>query len=125
MSFNYNQVTLVGRLVKDPEHKTILENLSRLKFVLAVNRIKRKDQEESETDFIQIILFGTPAAIGERLLKKGSPVLVWGRLQIRSYDKDNEKIWVTEVVGDNFQVLEKLPEKTLTVDEHKSEVVPV
>jgi single-strand DNA-binding protein len=90
-----------------------------------VNRVKRKDQEESETDFIQIILFGTPAAIGERLLKKGSPVLVWGRLQIRSYDKENEKVWVTEVVGDNFQVLEKLPEKNLTVDEQKSVVVPV
>lgn len=115
MSFNYNQVTLVGRLARDPEYKVVGDNLSKLKLVLAVSRPKRKDNEEPETDFITAILFGTPALIGERILKKGSPALVWGRLQIRNYDKDNEKIWMTEVVADNFQLLDKFPEKSAVI----------
>jgi len=125
MSFNYNQVTLVGRLVREPEHKTVLENLSRLKFTMAVNRPKKKDQEEADVDFIPVVLFGAPASIGDRILKKGSPVLIWGRLQIRTYEKENEKMWHTEVVADNFQILERLPEKNAAVSELKSDVVPV
>lgn len=111
MSFNYNQVTLVGRLARDPDYKVISDNLSKLKLVVAVSRSKRKDNEDPETDFITVILFGVPASIGERLLKKGSPILIWGRIQIRNYDKDNEKVWITEVVAENFQLLDKLPEK--------------
>lgn len=111
MSFNYNQVTLVGRLARDPEQKLFMDNFSKLKLVVAVSRPRRKDQQEAETDFIPVILWGIPATIGFRLLKKGSPVLVWGRLQIRSYDKESEKVWLTEVIADNFQILEKLPER--------------
>jgi single-strand DNA-binding protein len=108
MAFTYNQVTLVGRLTKDPEYKDINNTFGCLKFTLAVNRHPRKDKVEPETDFIPVCLFGYSAQLGLKLLKKGAPCLVWGRMQVREYTKNDERRWMSEVVGDNFQILERL-----------------
>lgn len=110
MSYNYNQATLVGRLTKDPDLKEFSDSGRRLSFTLAVNRQYKKAKEESEADFIPITLFGHSAILGERLLKKGTPVLIWGRIQVRSYEKSDERRWMTEVVAENFQLLDKFPE---------------
>jgi single-strand DNA-binding protein len=111
MGFNYNHTTLVGRVVKDPELKEISENTSRLPFTLAVSRNYRKDDGSKEADFIPVVLWGKLAEVGFQLLKKGSPVLIWGKLQVRNYEKDSEKKWMTEVIAENFQILDKLPAK--------------
>ncbi len=108
MAFTYNQVTLVGRLTKDPEYKEISDTFRCLNFTLAVNRQPRKDKNESDTDFIPVCLYGIAAQLGSKLLKKGSPCLVWGRMQVREYSKNDERRWMTEVVGENFQILERL-----------------
>jgi single-strand DNA-binding protein len=110
MSYNYNQATLVGRLTKDPELKALSTKSSKLSFTLAVNRQYKKPGEEAETDFIPVTLFGHSAILGEKLLRKGTPALVWGRIQVRSYEKDEERRWMTEIVAENFQLLDRFPD---------------
>lgn len=107
MSFNYNNCTLMGRLTKDPEFKEINESFCKLTFTLAISRKYRKEDGTIETDFIPVTLMGTPAIVGSKLLGKGSPILIWGAIQVRQYDKDNERKWITEIIGENFQLLEK------------------
>lgn len=109
MAFNYNQSVLVGRLTKDPELKVIKENISRIQFYLAVQRSYKKKDKSVDVDFIPVVLFGKLADLASQLLFKGSAVLVWGSIQVRSFhDKDNFKKWITELRADNFQLLSKI-----------------
>ena len=117
MSYNYNYCTLMGRLTKDPEFRQITDSFCKLTFTLAVTRRFKKDsQGNSETDFIPITLTGNNATIGSNLLKKGYPILVSGSIQVRNYEKDNERRWITEVVADNFQLLGKKSNLTEETD---------
>ena len=106
MSYQYNQATLVGRLTRDPEFFKISESLSKAQFVLAVSRNYKKEDGSVDTDFIPISIWGKNAEIAHHLLKKGMPVLVWGRIQIRTYQNQDQKIQMTEIVGENFQLLQ-------------------
>ena len=60
-----------------------------------------------KTDFIPVVFWGKSAEIIGNSLKKGSKILVDGRIQVRSYDaKDGSKRWVTEVIGRRFEYME-------------------
>ena len=100
---NYNHVTLVGNLVKDPEVK-VVNKRSKASFTIAVERSFGKDKVEV-VDYFQIISWGKLAEICGMYLKKGKKVLVDGRIQIRAYEVDNQKKWVTEVVAENCKFL--------------------
>ena len=78
-----------------------------------ITRRYKKDNSKSETDFIPISMVGNNAVIANQLLEKGSPVLIWGNIQVRIYEKGNERKWITEIIADNFQVLEKKKKDTL------------
>lgn len=109
MSCNFNHIVLVGRLVKNPEIKHINETTTKCYFTLAISRNYRKEDGTTEADFIPVCIWGKLADVAFQLLKKGSATLIWGRLQIRNYEKDNETKWITEVIAENFQILERLP----------------
>jgi single-strand DNA-binding protein len=100
----YNHVTLVGNLVKDPETKKIGKK-TKSDFILAVNRYAGKDKD-FEVDYFNIVSWGKLAEICHDYLKKGKKVLVDGSVQIRTYVKDEEKKWVTEIVAKNLKFLE-------------------
>ena len=104
MSFNYNHITLVGRLTKDAEVKDISSTL-RTTFTIAVDRSYRKDDGSHDTDFVPIVAWGRLGEIASQYLKKGNPVLIEGRLQVRQYEKESETRWISEVVVENFQLL--------------------
>jgi|TARA_B100000586_G_scaffold174707_1_gene127633 single-strand DNA-binding protein len=108
MGFNYNHVTLVGRLTKDPKLKEISDSFSKLSFQLAVSRSRQKSKHTDDTDFIPVSILGYAAPIGNQLLSKGTPVLIWGRIEVRRYEKDGDVRWMTEVIANNFQILETL-----------------
>lgn len=112
MSYNYNHATLLGRLTKDPERLQINETTVKTIFTLAVNRPYKKEDGSVEADFIPISLWGKSAEAGYQLLRKGSAALVWGRIHVRQYEKDNEKRWMTEVVGENFQILDSTADRS-------------
>ena len=101
----------MGRLTKNPEFKQITENFCKLYFTIAITRKYRKDNIKSETDFIPVCMLGNNAMIGHNLLVKGSPVLIWGTIQVRNYEKENERKWITEIIAENFQLLEKKNKK--------------
>ena len=113
MSFNYNHVTLVGRLTKDPDVRSISDTVKSV-FTLAVNRTYRKDNGETDTDFIVVIAWGRLAEIAQQYLFKGSPVLVEGRIQVRNYELDGDKRKTVEVLADNFQLLGGWPNSDST-----------
>jgi len=104
MSFNYNHITLVGRLTRDADVKDVSGRF-RTTFNLAINRPYRKEDGEFDTDFITVVAWGKLGEVAAEYLKKGNPVLVEGRLQIRQYEKNKEPRWITEVVAENFQML--------------------
>lgn len=75
-------------------------------FTIAVDRVRRRDAEKS-ADFIRVVAWRRLAEICGEYLKKGKLVAVEGRLQISSYDKDGEKIYTSEVVAENLQMLDR------------------
>ncbi|MDD5382678.1 MAG: single-stranded DNA-binding protein [Candidatus Margulisbacteria bacterium] len=97
----YNKVFLIGNLTRDPELRYTTSGLPVAHFAIAVNRIKR-----GEVDFINIVAWRRLAEICGEYLKKGSPVAIEGRLQIRTYEaKTGGQRTVTEVIADGMQML--------------------
>ena len=96
-----NRVTLMGRLVADPELRSTASNLSVCSFRIAVDRDYKKG-EQKETDFIDIVAWRSTAEFVANYFNKGRMIAVDGRLQIRPWeDKDGNKRFATEVVADN------------------------
>ena len=102
----YNKVFLIGNLTKDPELRYTPSGIPVVRFTIAVNRPSAKS-EKNEVDFINIVAWRRLAEICGEYLKKGRPVSIEGRLQIRPYEKDGEKRLFAEVVADGMQMLGK------------------
>lgn len=90
---------LMGRLVKEPEvrYSQGAEPIAVARYTLAVNR-RFKRQGEPEADFINCVAFGKTGEFAEKYFKKGQLVAITGRLQVRSWDKDGERRYATEVI---------------------------
>jgi single-strand DNA-binding protein len=103
-----NLVILIGRLTKDPELRYTPNGVAVAQFDLAVDRTVPNAQGEKETDFVRIVVWQKQAENCANYLKKGRLAAVSGRLQIRSYtNQDGQKRWVTEVVANQVQFLER------------------
>lgn len=102
-----NNLTLVGRLTKDPDLKYTGNGTAVTTFTLAVNRNFTNQSGEREADFINCVIWRKPAETLANYAKKGVLIGVTGRIQTRSYDnQQGQKVYVTEVIADNFQLLE-------------------
>ena len=99
-----NRVVLVGRLTKDPNFNE--GNVANARFTLAVNRPFKNKNGEQEADFINVVAFRRQAENVNNYLSKGQLAGVDGRIQTRSYEKDGQRVFVTEVVADSVQFLE-------------------
>lgn len=98
-----NNVTLIGRITKDLTPRKTQTGKTTLAFTLAVNRNK------TEADFINCVAWEKTADILTQYTRKGSQIAVVGRITTRSYDdKDGRKIFVTEVLANEVQLLDKL-----------------
>ena len=105
--YQFNQTVLVGRLAADPELRRFSDSMTKVTFILAVGRIYKKKEAKTSADFIPVVIWGKAAELAFQFLRKGSPTLVSGRIHVYPYEKNNEERWATEVVAENFQVLEK------------------
>jgi single-strand DNA-binding protein len=101
-----NNVTLVGRLTKDPELRYTPSGDAVANFTLAVNRTFKNAQGEQEADFIMCQVWRKPAENVANYLKKGSLAGVTGSIRTRNYDKDGQRVYVTEVHCESVQFLE-------------------
>lgn len=103
-----NRIILLGRLTRDPEVRYTQTGKVVCQFTLAVDRPFPNQEGQKEADFIPVVTWGKTAETCGNSLTKGQRALVEGRLQIRSYDaKDGSKRWVTEVIADRFEFIER------------------
>lgn len=102
-----NSVCLVGRLTRDPELKYTGNNIAVASFSLAVNRNFKDANGEREADFINCVIWRQSAENLANWAKKGALIGITGRIQTRSYEnQQGQRVYVTEVVAENFQMLE-------------------
>lgn len=99
-----NRVILMGRLVRDPDMRTTQAGNPMARMVLAVDRWK-KDQQQT-ADFPSLVAFGYTAEFAEKYLEKGKKILVEGRLQTGSYEKDGQTHYTTDIVCERIEFAE-------------------
>lgn len=100
-----NKAMVYGNLTRDPEVKALPSGMSVCSFSLATNRVynDRDGKKQEQTEYHNIVAFGKLADILGKYLKKGRPVYIEGRMTTRSWEKDGQKHYRTEVIADNFQ----------------------
>lgn len=104
-----NHVGMIGRFTKDPVLRQLSEGRVQASFVLAVTRTF-KNQKGEDADFVLCTVWGKLAENTVKFCGKGSMVGVTGRIQSRSYQKeDGSRVFVTEVVGEEVQFLVTKP----------------
>ena len=101
-----NKVLIIGNLTRDPELKSLPSGIKVTSMGVATNRVW-KDQagaKKEATEFHNVVIFGRQAETVAQFLKKGSGVLVEGRIQTRSWDaQDGTKKYRTEIVAERVQ----------------------
>ena len=102
-----NKVFIIGNLTRDPELKAIPSGMKVCSFSVATNRVwKDKNGARQEAaDYHNIVVFGRQAETVTQYMKKGSQVMIEGRMQTRSWDDaaTNSKKYRTEVIADRVQ----------------------
>jgi single-strand DNA-binding protein len=119
MARGFNKVVLMGNLARDPEIRYTVDKRAWVRFTVAVGYSwKNKNGEiQNETDFIPVVVWGPRAETCARYLKKGSAVMVEGRIKVRSYEaKDGSgRKYSTDVAADD--VLFVGPRRSSEVEE--------
>jgi len=100
-----NSVRLVGNLGMDPEVKTFDSNkkLARVSLATKETYKNNKGEKVTETQWHNLVIWGTQAQLVEDLLKKGDEIAIEGRIANSNYtDKDGNKRYVSEIVVNEF-----------------------
>ena len=104
-----NNVSLIGRLTRDPEVRYTSTHMAVARFSIAIDR-PVKEGGEKQADFPNIVVFGKQAESCERYLAKGRKVAINGRIQTGSYtDKEGRKVYTTDVVANYVEFLGSKP----------------
>lgn len=100
-----NKAMIFGNLTRDPELKALPSGMQVCSFSLATNRVynDRDGKRQESTDYHNVVVFGKQGENCAKYLTKGSSAYVEGRMQTRSWDKDGQKQYRTEVVADRVQ----------------------
>jgi single-strand DNA-binding protein len=115
-----NKVILMGNLGSDPEVRNTTSGKAVASFSLATSeRFKDKytGEAKSVTDWHNVVLWGAIAEIAGKYLRKGSKVLVEGKIKTRSYDSNGAKKFITEIIGDTLELIGEKPVRTQEVVE--------
>jgi single-strand DNA-binding protein len=100
-----NKAIVIGNLTRDPELKKLPSGISVTSFAVATNRVwKDKNGARQESaDYHNVVVFGRQGETAAQYLKKGSNVLVEGRMQTRSWDSPEGKKYRTEIIAERVQ----------------------
>lgn len=108
-----NQATLIGFVGEDPKVVPTKNGKTMATFSLATTErgFTRQDGTavEDRTDWHNIVFFGKPAEIVSKYVRKGASLFVQGKMRTRSYvsTQDNITRYVTEIIGESFQLLDR------------------
>lgn len=107
MAKSLNRVTILGNLGKDPEFQTTPSGASVCKFSVATTESykDKSDNWQEVTDWHNVVFWNRLAEIANEYLQKGNKVYVEGKLKTRSYEKDGETKYITEIIGNNLVLL--------------------
>lgn len=102
-----NKAIVIGNLTRDPELRSLPSGIKVCTFSLATNRVwkDKNGAKQESTDYHNVVVFGRQAETVAQYMKKGSSILVEGRMQTRSWDDktSGEKKYRTEIVADRTQ----------------------
>ena len=127
---NLNKVFVLGNLTADPIARALPSGQSVVNFGLATNRIfyDKDRQKQQQTEFHNIVAFGRIAEIAQQYLKKGSMVLIEGRIQTRSWqDSSGNKRTRTEIITERLQLGPRAAGKVIPAEEKETplEEIPI
>ena len=109
---SFNKVILVGNVGKDPEIRRF-ENNIKASFSLATSETytPRGGEKVTQTEWHNIVAWRRLAELSENYIRKGSQILVEGKLRYRSYDdRDGNKKYIVEIEADTIQLLGRKPD---------------
>lgn len=110
-----NKVIIIGNLCKDPELRYTPQGMAVCNLRLACNRVwkDRSGEKKEEVCFITVVVWSKRAENCNQYLKKGSPILIEGRLQSRSWENaQGVKQYTIEILAENMQFLDRTKEGT-------------
>lgn len=108
-----NKVILVGNVGRDPEVRYLDNGVVIAKFPLATSETytNKSGDRVTNTEWHNIVLWRKLAEVADKYVKKGNPLYIEGKIRSRSYDdKEGNKRYITEIIGDNMQMLGRKPE---------------
>lgn len=104
-----NKVIVIGHLGKDPETRHLPSGGSVTSCTVATTeswKDKQSGERKEATEWHRVTFFNRLAEIAGEFLKKGAKVYIEGSLKTRSYDKDGQKHYVTEIIASEMQMLD-------------------
>ena len=113
MANDLNQCTFIGRLGRDPELKYMQSGDAAVNISIAVGKSwkdKNSGEKKESTTWVPVAFFGKTAEVIGQYCKKGSQVMVTGEFSVRKYQKDGADHYVTEIRGNNIQLLGGKPD---------------
>ena len=117
-----NKVILMGRLTKDPDARNKPDGKLFAKYTLAVDR--KFSKEDQKADFIQCVCWEKKAQFADQYLRKGTKVVVCGRIQTGKYtNKDGQTVYTTDVVVEDQEFAESKQKGAEEVK--KDEFIPI
>lgn len=122
-----NKAILVGNLGGDPEIKSMSNGDQVCNITIATSeswKDKQTGEKKEVTEWHRVVFFRKLAEIAGKYLKKGSKVYVEGKLKTRMWEKDGQKHYSTEIVGDNMQMLDSRGQSDQSSQQSSSNAPP-
>jgi len=104
-----NKIILMGRLTRDPEvsYSNADNSIALARFNLAVDRRFKRAGDSAEADFFNCIAFGKQAEFAEKYLRKGTKILLTGRIQNNNYtNKEGQKVYSMQIIAEEMEFAE-------------------
>ncbi len=104
-----NKVILIGNLGRDPELRHLEGGISVANFAIATTESykDKTGKRVEQTEWHNIVMWRGLADVAEKYLRKGMTIYIEGKLRTRSYDKDGQKHYRTDILADNMTILSK------------------
>lgn len=109
MAKSFNQAIVMGNLTRDPELRTTPSGQSVASFAVATNRTwndSNSGERKEAVEYHEIVAWGKLGELASQYLSKGRKVMVIGRLQTQSWEKDGVKRQRTEIVASDVNFLD-------------------